>query len=138
VADDGSLHVDGGVLDNLPVQLMRQVGPGRIVTVNVSPYQHMVLSGEGARSPDWLHALRGLTRSNARASFPNIVKILYRTAIVTSLGVQSAARASSDLYIEPDVTSVGLADYDRILEVVEAGYVAARQVLAAANVFTDH
>jgi predicted acylesterase/phospholipase RssA len=49
--DEGDVHVDGGVLDNLRVQLMRDDERGRIVTVNVSPYHRWPPTPFLARTP---------------------------------------------------------------------------------------
>jgi len=127
VADDGGLHVDGGVLDNLPVQLMRRGGPGQIITVNVSPHQPMVAPVEGAEPLGSFRLLRSLLAAKGKVASPNIVKILYRTVVVTSLEAQAKGKALSDVYIEPDVSNVGLADYDLIRDIVNAGYDAARR-----------
>jgi NTE family protein len=98
VDDGGSLHVDGGVLDNLPVEAARLPSVGRIVTVNVSPPQPLA------------------------GRVPSLPRILYRTATVTSLSAQLSAADRSDLYVEPPVTAVGLTDYKLIDRTVEAGY----------------
>jgi predicted acylesterase/phospholipase RssA len=129
VADDGSLHVDGGVLDNLPVQIMRQTGPGRIATVNVSPYQPMLFRGTGTHAGGSLRLLPGLLGAGRQGPSPNIVRILYRTVVVTSLNTQARAKAGSDFYIEPKVGAIALTDYDRIDDIVAAGYDAARREL---------
>lgn len=132
VADeDGRLYVDGGVLDNLPVQFMRGGQVGRIVTVNVSPYHEMAYANAAAvpsSAADWL---RAVSKSGGMATMPNIVRILHRTAVVTSLGVQSMARTHSDLYIQPDLAAYGFADYPAMDRIAAAGLDEARRAIAA-------
>ena len=119
----GQLHVDGGVLDNLPVSFMRDSQVGRIATVNVSPYTVMAYDGVESVPTTPGAWLRALPRARGPVALPNIVRILHRTAVVTSLGVQARARALSDLYVQPDLSAFGLGDYgvmDRIVALGQA------------------
>ena len=59
VDTDGSLHVDGAVLDNLPVVPMRALGASRVIAVSVSRQRELVVP-PGQDAPTRTEFLRGL------------------------------------------------------------------------------
>lgn len=128
VADaDGSLHVDGAVLDNLPVAAMRAFGTERVVAVDVSvPDEFRV----GLDAPEVASALTPWRQTDRNApKYPNLVKVLNRTAQVTSLGACELARADADVVIAPVLADVGLTEYSTAERVIAAGYAEAQKVL---------
>ena len=127
VADvDGSLHVDGAVLDNLPVATMRSRGADRVIAVDVSTAPEFRV---GPDAPLVASALTPLRPANRAERYPNLLKILNRAAVVTSLGARDFARASSDLVIVPALEGFGLAEYSSAAQMIEAGYDATRKEL---------
>jgi len=129
VDEHGNLFVDGAVLDNLPVDPMRGQGAGRIIAVNVSRAESMIAAAGIDKAPSPLEYLRRRLRSRDEEPFPTIVKLLWRTSVVTSLARQGDARAHSDLFLEPSVDEFGLTDYRHIPQIVAAGYDCARRAL---------
>ncbi|MCV7146217.1 MFS transporter [Mycobacterium riyadhense] len=114
IAYGGSLHVDGGVLDNLPVaSLSGEEGP-------------LIAVGIGARrSPRPASAPK-----HARtAHVPGIVDTLVRTMTIGSAMTQSAVLAQADVAIQPDTSDIGLLEWHQIDRAREAGRVAAREAL---------
>ncbi|KAA1247995.1 MFS transporter [Mycobacterium simiae] len=111
---DGSLHVDGGVLDNLPVSALdRRDGP--VIAVHIG-------TGREAR--------RGPAVNNARLTrVPPISDTLMRTMTIGSSMASEAALAQADLVIRPDTSAIGLLEYHQIDRAREAGRSATRQVL---------
>ena len=61
--------------------------------------------------------------------YPNLVKVLNRTAQVTSLGACELARADADVVIAPVLADVGLTEYSTAERVIAAGYAEAQKVL---------
>jgi predicted acylesterase/phospholipase RssA len=121
VGEGGELYVDGGVLDNLPTDVMCASGSGPVVAINVSPFQEMTVDAREREAPSSFRFLMGaLTRRPS--SFPNIVKVIYRTAKVTGLQREAANRKLASLYLEPPLDGFGLTDYAAIDRIVEIGY----------------
>lgn len=109
---NGRLHVDGGVLDNLPVATL--AGPeGMVIAVSIG-------LGEGAPDPK--------TRSGD-PKVPGIADTLMRTMTIGSQQMADAARAQAHLVIRPDTRAVGLLEFHQIDVAREAGRVAAREML---------
>jgi predicted acylesterase/phospholipase RssA len=120
ILDQGELLVDGGVINNLPVDVMREVGGGVVLSVDVSVKEDMELEGDGFPSP-WA-ALGGklLRRPVPRA--PNIVEILVRTTLLASAARARETRAASDFHIEVPLGGFSLMDFEVIEQVAEIGY----------------
>jgi NTE family protein len=128
VADsDGSLHVDGAVLDNLPVAAMRRIGADRVIAVDVSVPDDFRVGPDAPEVASALTPWRQADRSAPR--YPNLLKVLNRTAQVTSLGARELARSDADVVIAPVLTGVGLTEYSAAGRVIAAGYAEAQAVL---------
>jgi NTE family protein len=129
VDDDGTVHVDGALLDNLPAVPARSLGAAHVVSVSVSRSQGFTVT-PGVQPPDVAEVARRAVHGQ-KPGFPNLVQVLYRAGLVTGLAGQAAARAASDLFVEPAVERFGLNDYDKAREIEPLGYDAMRRVLDA-------
>ena len=109
VPRDGRLLVDGGVLNNLPVQEMAAAGEGPVIAVDVTA-QFGGPSGGEAR--------------------PRLKEVLVRAISLGGVDALHAARRDADVLIEPRVGEVGMLDFGQLDRVVEAGRRAAREALA--------
>lgn len=107
---DGTLHVDGAVLDNLPVAaLAREEGP--LIAVSIGTEN--VSATNDRRSP----------------RVPGIVDTLMRTMTIGSAMASSAVLAQADLAIHPNVGGVGFLEWHQIDVARAAGRIATRQAL---------
>ena len=131
-AGDGDVLVDGAVMNNLPVDVMRSLNEG-------GPVLAVSLRGEfSLRSEDLPHhgVLSGWRvfgrRLNPFAStmeLPGLVDILLRTTEVGSVLSSKAMEQQADLVFHPPVNDVGLLDFSAIDRLIDAGYRHAVQVL---------
>ncbi|HUO39048.1 MAG TPA: MFS transporter, partial [Mycobacterium sp.] len=111
---DGTLHVDGGVLDNLPVAaLVGQEGPLIAVSIGTNHEARPAPGTKPARSP----------------RVPNVVDTLMRTMTIGSAMASSAVLAQADLAIHPDTSSIGFLEWHQIDRARDAGRLAARKAL---------
>jgi NTE family protein len=109
---DGSLHVDGGVLDNLPVDTLgRDDGPLIAVTVG------------GGQAPSLDDATKRLPR------VPNLVDTLMRTMTIGSAMASSSVLAQADVAIHVDTSSIGFLEWHQIDRAREIGRLATRESL---------
>jgi NTE family protein len=125
---DGRLLVDGGVLNNLPVETMSRAREGPVVASDVT-----------ARDGRWAQPRRsgptGLTGVLRRAltgtdqALPRLGETLVRTFTLGSADTAAAALAHADLVVVPSVDGVGLMDWKELPRLREAGRAAARAVL---------
>ena len=116
--DNGEVLVDGGVVDNFPVDIMAGLGRGPIVGVDVG--------GALALQPgtEVLPSRRGLMSflGPEPGRLPGIVSVLSRVGTVSSTLQTSLAQAQLSLLIEPPIADVPLLDWQSFDRAVEAGY----------------
>jgi len=125
---DGRLLVDGGVLDNLPVETMAAANEGPVIAVDVTGR----IGGfrQGAR-PGLERLGRPLRRllTGGEDGLPRLGETVVRTVTVGSIDTAQAARRHADLVIQPEVDGIGLLDWGRLEQVRELGRRAAREAL---------
>ena len=114
----GRLLVDGGVLNNLPVDVMGTLDVGPVVAVDV--IRRRLPSKESLAAAD------DLGRGPAmRPPTLGIHEILLRSSVLGSWRVGERNRALAQLVIAPDVRGTGLLEFGRIDELVRVGRAAA-------------
>ncbi len=108
------LLVDGGVLNNLPIDVMVADEHGPVVAVDV---MRRLESDDPDVSPD--------------ALLPTILETLSRATVLGSVGRAEANRELADLLITPDVQDISLRGFKHLDRAVDAGRRAAEETLAA-------
>ncbi|WOE75672.1 cyclic nucleotide-binding and patatin-like phospholipase domain-containing protein [Alterisphingorhabdus coralli] len=105
IDSDGNILIDGGVLDNIPVTVMRKIKPGPNIVV-----------GLGDTSTAWridaeYNALRSrvrlardvLLRRPAPDDFPSIVDIMSRSMVVASRIASRSMLSDNDILLQPPI-----------------------------------
>ncbi len=104
----GHLLVDGGVLNNLPVDAMADSDEGPIVAFDV---------------------VRRLEASDEDAPLPSIMETLSRATVLGSVERAERNRELALLVVSPDVQDIPLRDFRSLDRAIEAGQAAARRAL---------
>jgi predicted acylesterase/phospholipase RssA/CRP-like cAMP-binding protein len=121
--DNGDLLVDGGVLNNLPADVMRSACDGVVAAIDVcervdlrtdAPYVEE-LSG-------WKLLLKRLIPGQTRHRIPGFVSILSRTAMLASAYNQEVVKRNVDLYVHPPVDRFSGFAWRDIDAIVDIGY----------------
>lgn len=117
VTMDGHLLVDGGVMNNLPVDVMAAEARGPIIGVDVAGAIDLRAYDEryGERSVWQLIAQR------MRGS-PSIVSILMRAGTVGSESQRRTVREQADFLFEPPLEGVGMRDWSSYERAIAQGY----------------
>jgi NTE family protein len=102
VLENGVVHVDGSVLNNLPTDPMRKLGVSRVIAVD--------LGCETAQS--------------AQPDVPGLLELLWRVGSIGGAASQRAAHLQCDIVVTPDVRAVKFLDWRAYDQAIEAGYVA--------------
>lgn len=105
---EGRVLVDGGIANNLPVDVARAMGAERIIAVNV---------GTPPKDP------RGLSALGVAGQTVNILTERFITDQIATLG-------PGDLVITPELEEISASQFGRTMEAVAAGEEAARRVEA--------
>jgi NTE family protein len=110
----GDVHVDGGVMNWLPVDVPG-AKRGTIIAVDVASDPALVSFEECNRVQAW----RFLGR---RRKFPPIVAVLLRAATVSGDSLTKMALAQPDILFKPPLENVDLLDWQACDQAIEAGY----------------
>jgi len=112
----GEVFVDGGAMNNLPVDVMRARGRGPVVGVDVGTDRAFTTDVESTEEPSLWNLLRGQRRR------PNILRILWRAGMVNSATATLDRRRQSDLLITPSLESIDLLDWKGFGRAIDIGY----------------
>ena len=132
VAQDGRLLVDGGVLNNLPVEPMAESGEGPVIASDVTAQFAVsaptALPHRGAARA-WFER-RVAVRGAGTAPLPGLKETLIRSITIGSVDNVAAARERADVLIEPPTVGTGMLEFAAIDSMVAAGRRAALDALA--------
>jgi NTE family protein len=124
VTHHGHLLVDGGVMNNLPVDVMAKQAHGPIIASDVTGELDLraMDSRYGERPLWWLlwQRMRGT---------PSIVSILMRSGTVGSEAQRRVVREQADLLFEPSLPDIGLRDWKSLDRAVAEGYAHAKTLI---------
>jgi NTE family protein len=117
VAEGGHLLADGGVMNNLPVDIMAADANGPIIAVDISGEIDLRCDDEryGERS------ILSLMWQRMRGS-PSIISILMRAGTVGSDSQRRQVRALADFLIEPPLDGISIRDWSAYERVIAQGY----------------
>ena len=116
VERDGKYLVDGGLVNPVPVSVVRSMGADFVIAVNVLPNPAGRFSEPSEGEP---------------AKALNIFEIILQSVHISSNLVARASLAGADLLIEPDVSHVSSLDFHLACESIPKGVEAAEKALAA-------
>ena len=112
---DGKMLVDGGITDNLPIDVARSMGAERFIVVELN-----------ADLKD-----RKQLESSPLAITGQIISLL----LAQNSAIQKRSLRSGDLLIEPNLTGYASTDFAKALELMAIGEQAARKILPQLKAF---
>lgn len=127
---DGQLTIDGGILDNLPVDRMRGRPVGRVLTVDVTARQTYEVDYPSVPSPWTVLAGRYLPFGR-RYRVPGFLSVMLKAAEIGTMAAAREAGRRADLLIRPDVSRFSLTNVKAFEAIVAAGHAAGRDALAS-------
>jgi len=123
--------VDGGVLNALPVDVMRSIGRGPVFASNVSPPETLHLDRDYRDFPSpWRVLLSRLNPFGTPIRVPSIRGIL-RSAASLPRATPGGGEQTADLVFEPPVAGHKLLDWHCLDKLVEIGYRSALESIAS-------
>lgn len=132
VASGGRLLVDGGLLDNMPTDVMAAGDEGPVIAVDVTstirwPPAPPAATGPARRGAAWLRA----QVVGTSAPLPDIGEIFARVVDLGGADVMDQARNRASLTIRPQTGDTGRLEWSRLDVVRAAGRTAAEAALDA-------
>ncbi|HZU86700.1 MAG TPA: cyclic nucleotide-binding and patatin-like phospholipase domain-containing protein [Anaerolineaceae bacterium] len=133
VVHNRHLLVDGGLMNNLPVEQMLEIAPGgTLMAVNVGPdfYTAQEAFNYGDDLPFWMVFNARLNPFAKKLVLPAIGNVLMRCIEVGSKSFEAPQIAKTDIYVLPPLGNASLFKADNVEELIEIGYQATREKLA--------
>lgn len=124
VVHEKNLLVDGGLMNNMPVDIMATMAQGPVIGVDVAGDEALVAQAEDFNEQPWLPLLRQQLKGA-----PSIVSILMRSGTVGNEVQRRQAREQADLLFDPPLPGIGLRSWQSFDEAIDHGYQHALQVI---------
>jgi NTE family protein len=119
VMNNGEVLVDGGTMNNLPVDAMRELGRGPVIGCDVGGDRAFTADADDIDvPPPW--DLVGWMRKRPRR--PNIFRILWRAGMVNSSATTVAHRDKTDLLLQPPLAQVDMLNWQQFDRAIAIGY----------------
>jgi len=124
ITSSGDVLVDGGIVDNLPVAVMRDLKTGPNIVVSLRRKDRWRVEADYETFPSWRGVLRDLLLGRGRKpSYPSLATIIVRGLSMTSERRLENAAEEGDLFVVPAGTEgVGFLEWEKAREVADAAY----------------
>jgi NTE family protein len=119
VLAQGEVFVDGGATNNLPVDVMRDLGRGPIIACDVGADRAFTARSEDVDAPPLWKLFEWMRGARRR---PNIFQILFRAGMVGSAALTYLHREQSDLLLQPPLETVDMLNWKAFDKAVAAGH----------------
>ena len=126
VVQDGDVLVDGGIMNNYPVDVMRErIGTGLVIGSNAESAYRNQPYDFGHSVSGWQVLLDRLRPGGRRRRYPSILGTLMRSTSVSSKHLGAAADELADVTVRYPAQDFGNLEFDRYPELTDLGYLAA-------------
>ena len=119
VVHAGQVLVDGGAMNNLPVDVMLELGRGPVIGCDAGADRAFTTRGDELDVPRPWQLLRWI---RARRQLPNIFQILWRSGMVNSTTLTAAQRSRTDLLLRPPLAEIDMLNWKAFERAIQAGY----------------
>jgi len=116
-----NLFVDGGVINNLPSDIMKSLCKGYVIAVSASPETKLKLDCEEMPSP-WEVLFSKILPYRKPIHVPSIFDIIMCSSTIGSSYHFKNARSCADFFLHPPTDGYGLLDFSQIDDIAEIGY----------------
>lgn len=139
VVVDGQLLVDGAILENVPVQAMRQRlstplerrrGNGAVIAIDVDVKEAFSVDKSVENLSAWEKTRSHFSKEQ---TLPGIVDILMQVAHIGGLAQRQRTKFAADIYFEPPLADFGMMDYKKAEDIIEVGYNYTMEQIAKIN-----
>jgi NTE family protein len=112
----GHYLVDGGLVNPVPVSVLKKMGADFIIAVNVMP--------------DMVARVRQLKKgSKKKGKEPNIFNVILQSLYISTYIIAKASAEGADITISPDTTIISPGDFHRARECIKQGVIAAQKAM---------
>ncbi len=123
VLPNGDLLIDGGILNNLPADVMGQLVQGSVIAVDVCARTDLTTTvGAHTSFSGWELLWGRLNPFAKRVAVPNIFNILTRATMLNTLSKIETIKRQADLYLHVPTEGISIFDWKSIDRIVDIGY----------------
>jgi NTE family protein/lysophospholipid hydrolase len=118
-----SLLVDGGLINNMPGDILLNRYGGKLISVSVNTEKDLIAQFDKF-PPQASYFIKKLLfkKKKEDVDIPNLIDILMRSIMVSSAAKSLEVEKMSDIFLNPKVDGIGMLEFDSIDESVEIGY----------------
>lgn len=128
VIEGNNLFVDGGVVNSLPFDVMREICQGKVIAVDTTPSRDVEIDCGYSQFPSpWAALLSRINPFQKPKKVPNILQIMARATMINSIRRRNDVRRDVNYYLRPPVEGFGMLEFEAIDAIVEAGYLYAKE-----------
>ncbi|HEX8904404.1 MAG TPA: cyclic nucleotide-binding and patatin-like phospholipase domain-containing protein, partial [Longimicrobiaceae bacterium] len=125
---DGQLLCDGALLNNLPADVAKRMGCGKVIAAEVSVEEDAQFICD--RIPRPMEIVRDRVLRRRKIRFPSLMEIALRASLLHSARGEREALEECDFALRPPIDHFRLMDFDALEPLVKVGYEYARKEVA--------
>jgi lysophospholipid hydrolase len=130
LSDQGNMLVDGGYTDNLPVQVMLNMGASSVFAVDVGSIDDTSAREFGESVSGWWVLFNRWNPWSTTRNIPSITEMQARLAYVSSVKtLEEAKNTPGVLYMRMPVECYGTMQFGKFTEIMEVGYKAGKEMV---------
>ncbi len=133
MVEGNRLLIDGSSVNNLPVELIRELGAARIVAADLDLKIERELDYTEVPSP-WRVLAGRFLPGMKRIPVPGLMNVVMKSTMIAGMERAGRTRETVDLYLSPQVQRIGLLRWDAFDQLVEIGYRHAIDALSSESV----
>ena len=140
ITDDGEVLIDGGLMDNTPINTLRSIKSGPNVVMNFPPLKAWRVNSNYEALPRGWSLLKHvfLPKSKSRNYYPTIFTILSRAMVTNTIKRFSEIDQKGDVFLEPKrLKGMGMMNWKKSREQFELSYKQLNSALTNAEVDTS-
>lgn len=118
---EGQAHIDGGVVNNLPIDVMRKMTAGPVFAINLEHIVKNRLALEDYPSP-WRLALEKIPGFRKKKPYHTISKVIMQLAVMLNDSDYEKRTKLADFILEPPVEDYALTDIKHYDEITKIGH----------------
>lgn len=114
--------VDGALVNNVPGDILLKRNCARLINIDVGTSREMYAEVEQFPSNLKVLGKRLMGQKRTLPSMPGIVQIFMRSTFLASAHHAQQVNAMADIVLKPPVKHIGVLDWKKLEEAIEAGY----------------
>lgn len=121
--EDGTMLVDGAVLDNLPGEVMRELNSGPLIVIDIGDLESFSVDKRYKHLPSpWEVLWSWIWPWREAIKLPTLNVILLQSSMISSTSKRKEEVERADLFLHPPLEGFDFLDFHKLKDIEEAGY----------------